>query len=97
MFEWQRHTQPQVKVPHFQDLLDFIDGRAQASESFASLKKSSKGETSNLKKSFSTFKPVTSFATSHESANQCVLCKPEKHPLYVPNSSHYPMKGNYPL
>ena len=83
MFEWQHHTQSQVNVPPFQDLLDFIDSRAQASESSIPLKKFSKWETSNLKRSFPTSKPVTSFTASHESASQCVLCKPVKHPLYA--------------
>ncbi len=32
-FEWQKHSQTQRKVPHYQDLLDFINLRAQASES----------------------------------------------------------------
>ncbi len=32
-FEWQKHSQAQSKVPHYQDLLDFINLRAQASES----------------------------------------------------------------
>ena len=36
MFEWQRHSQSQNKVPHFQELRDFIDHRAQASEVFRS-------------------------------------------------------------
>ena len=32
MFEWQRHTQSQNEVPHYRDILEFIDHRAQASE-----------------------------------------------------------------
>lgn len=33
MFEWQKHSQDKMNdVPHYQDLLDFLDLRAQASE-----------------------------------------------------------------
>ena len=32
MFEWQHHTQSQNEVPHYRDILEFIDHRAQASE-----------------------------------------------------------------
>ena len=36
LFEWQKHSQEKVEeVPHYQDILDFIDLRAQASESLA--------------------------------------------------------------
>ena len=35
-FEWQRHTQDEKEVPHFRVLLDFLDVRAQASESTTS-------------------------------------------------------------
>ena len=33
LFEWQRHTQSTVDVPPFQDILDFVDLCARASES----------------------------------------------------------------
>jgi hypothetical protein len=32
MFEWQRHSQSHSDVPHYQELLEFIDHRAQAAE-----------------------------------------------------------------
>ena len=32
MFEWQRHTQTINDLPHYQELLDFLNLRAQASE-----------------------------------------------------------------
>ena len=32
MFEWQRHTQENSDVPHYLDILEFIDLRARASE-----------------------------------------------------------------
>ena len=33
MFEWQRHSHTESDVPHYNQLLEFIDQRAQASES----------------------------------------------------------------
>ena len=32
LFEWQKYSQAKADVPHYQDLHDFIDLRAQASE-----------------------------------------------------------------
>ena len=32
LFEWQKHTQAEAEVPHYQALFDFIDLRAQDSE-----------------------------------------------------------------
>ena len=32
MFEWQKYSKDQVDVPHYQNLLDFLDLLAQASE-----------------------------------------------------------------
>ena len=52
MFEWQKHSQVATSVPHYQELLDFINLRAQASE--ISTTKSPKGE---LKKNFHVGKP----------------------------------------
>ena len=36
MFEWQKHSQANIDVPHYQDLLEFLDLRAQASETTVS-------------------------------------------------------------
>ena len=32
MFEWQKHSHDTTRVPHYQDLLEFLNVRAQASE-----------------------------------------------------------------
>ncbi len=32
MFEWQKHTQDQVDIPHYDELLEFLNLRAQAAE-----------------------------------------------------------------
>ena len=76
LFEWQRHSQSQTKVPHYLDLLTFIDLRAPASEGSAtSAFKKSKSESVSVKKSpASAWKPVTSYTSSHESVCQCILC-----------------------
>ena len=61
-------------VPYFQDILEFIDLRARASE--ATFKRAPRVETPLKKIS-------TNFAANAESSSSlCVLCKPEKHPLY---------------
>ena len=77
LFEWQKHTQDEANVPHFQALLDFIDLRAQASEvSCTALKKStpfSKRPTSR----------VAAHATTQDSNGSCPVCVTEKHLLYV--------------
>ena len=83
MFEWQRHSQSSPDVPHYKLLLEFIDLRAQASEAAVSdpTKKSFKIDPPSAKKNF---KSVASFAASaNPSPGNCVVCKSEKHPLYV--------------
>ena len=72
LFEWQKHSQPSPDVPHYEELLEFVDLRAQASEtSCATPKKKLPNR-------------VTSFAANtNSSGNNCVVCKTEKHPLYV--------------
>lgn len=76
LFEWQKYTQSVPNVPHFNDILEFIDLRARASES-TSTKRTQRVEIS---------KKVSANAasvTSSESSSQCTLCRPaEKHPLY---------------
>ena len=73
MFEWQRHSQVSTDIPHYKELLDFINLRAQASESLPL-----------YKKPLSNNKPVTSFAANaSDSSPNCIVCKTEKHPLYA--------------
>ena len=86
MFEWQKHSQSSTAVPHYQDLLEFINLRAQASETSVSesAKKQPRHESSSARKPFSSTKPVTLFATNTDSnPSQCVACETEKHPLYT--------------
>ena len=76
MFEWQKHSQDCVDVPHYQELLKFIDLRAQASESSVSdtSKKTSKDEQLPIRR---LNKQITSMVanTVDSHSNYCILCK----------------------
>ncbi len=79
MFEWQKHSQESTEIPHYKDLLEFINSRAQASECISS---ETKRVTRNESRRYPPGKSITSFAACTTDAN-CTLCKNEKHPLYV--------------
>ena len=82
MFEWQRHSQESTDVPHFSKLLEFLDLRAQASESSAPA--SHKSSSRSQHRSQHAPKPIATFATNtSDSVVNCVLCGTIKHPLYV--------------
>ena len=85
LFEWQKHSQSKAEVPHYQELLTFIDLRAQASEGSATAaSKRVRNEPAPSKKTPATGRPVASFASNHDTVSSpCVLCQNEKHPLYV--------------
>ena len=82
MFEWQKHSQGSTGVPHYEELLKFIDLRAQASEtSVAESAKRQPRYESSVRKSISSSKPVSLFANHTESTkDQCIACKADKHP-----------------
>lgn len=86
MFEWQRHSQTSVDIPPYGELLEFVNLRAQASESSTSEmpRKSTKHETPHGRKSTLPGKPIASFAASAGVPNRnCIVCKEDKHPLYA--------------
>ena len=86
MFEWQRHSQGSASVPHYKEFLDFINLRAQASETSSSdhSKRVLKGDAHPPRRQSAPGKPVMSFAASTtDPSAACVLCKTDKHPLYV--------------
>ena len=61
MFEWQKFSQASASVPHYRDLLEFLNPRAQASESsLTDVKKGSPLDPRQRKSSYN--RPVTSFA-----------------------------------
>ena len=70
---------------HYQDLLEFINLRAQTSETSVadSAKKQTKHKSLSARKLFASRKPVALFAASTDSTtNLSFACKTEKHPLY---------------
>ena len=88
MFEWQKHSQSSSDVSPYQELLEFIDLRAQASEASTSepTKKATKNESrpAFVKRGLHPSQPVASHAASADSSSGiCILCKSDKHPLYT--------------
>lgn len=84
MFEWQKFSQKSIDVPHYNELLEFLNLRAQACETYTSdTKRTPRSGAYSTKKSPSN-KSIASFtANASESVAGCILCKPEKHPLYA--------------
>ena len=68
MFEWQKQSS---NVPHYTELLGFLNLRAQASESLSG----------SQKKQSSTH--VSFAASTSDSPLSCPICKRESHPLYA--------------
>ena len=83
IFEWQKHSQEQKTTPQYEDILGFIDLRAQASETAALGKKQVKVNQTGGGKPHHSGRNVTSFATHADSKHHCVLCEPKKHLLYA--------------
>ena len=69
MFEWQRHSQDHTDVPDYQELLNFLNLRAQAAEASTEKKRVSK--------------PMNSMVMSAASTDNCISCGTEKHQLYA--------------
>ena len=74
LFEWQKHSQSDANVPHYQELLDFIDLRAEPSCA-APQKQSQLPRKPHSR--------VNSFAANSEVNSSCVICRTGKHPLYM--------------
>ena len=74
MFEWQRHSQDKAEVPSYNEILEFLDLRAQASETSLS--------SSTKKTPRKSDTPVTTFTANSQPVNRCILCSSERHPLY---------------
>ena len=83
MFEWQKHSHDTTRVPHYQDLLEFLNLRAQASETSISEQKKPRSEINTSKRSTTPGKPITSFTSTTHPVSSCILCKSERHPLYA--------------
>jgi hypothetical protein len=81
MFEWQKHSLTTSDMPHYHDILSFIDLRARASETCSSERPGKKQFT---KKYPPGGKSVVFFAAGDDSTTgNCVVCKTETHPLYM--------------
>ena len=75
LFECQKHSQTETDVPDYQDILDFIDLRAQATEASCSW---------HQKETAPTRKPhtrLTSYVANASADSNSVVCKNERHPL----------------
>ena len=88
MFEWQKHSQTSTEVPHNQDLLTFIDLRAQASETSVKGSSNQTGVATFKKGTTSNRAQHTSFVTSTPNETgmngNCIVCNDgAKHPLYA--------------
>ena len=82
IFEWRKFSQKSTDVPHYNELLEFINLRAQASKSME-VKKLPRTEHHSFRK-FYPSKAITSHAASAmNSESICVVCKTERHPLYA--------------
>ncbi len=72
-FEWHKFSQDSADVPHYATLLEFLNLRAQASESTSAVKKRPLDPLPP--------KRVTSLATILD--DRCLACRAVKHPLYA--------------
>ena len=79
MFEWQRASKEQSEVPHYSELLKFIDLRAQASETKPSAEHTKRPVKQEYKKAATPIKPVHVLTSSTDT---CIACKATKHPLH---------------
>ena len=70
-FEWQKHCQARTDMPQYGKLLDFIDLRAQASETSCPVL---------WKQPVSR---ITTFATNTGTSSNCVVCRNEEHQFYI--------------
>ena len=82
-FEWQKQGSESTTVPHYNELLEFINTRVQASESLTA---PSKGSTPFANKKQPSHKPVASYmANPSDTSPNCPICKTEKHSSTPPH------------
>ena len=87
MFEWQRHSQSSTDIPHYKDMLEFINLRVQASETLLpdTGRKSFKTDYASSSKKTMPSKSVASFTASTDTSSNCVVCKyANTHSMLVP-------------
>lgn len=83
MIEWQKASQDSVGVPHYTKLLEFLDLRAQASETYPSTQEKRVFRNDYRSTHSSSRQIVAHVGNVAESASNCVVCGTEKHPLYA--------------
>ena len=86
-FEWHKYSQDSEEVPHYAKLLEFLNLRAQASETpNAETKRNPRNDIPPSKKSNNYGsggqRPHFTSLASNVADHACVVCK-ERHPLYV--------------
>ncbi len=79
MFEWQKASQETDGIPHYDELLKFLNLRAQAAETCSSEAKKQIVSKRTSPRSVATFTVNSSDSTS---ISNCHLCKTQKHHLY---------------
>ena len=83
MFKWQKESQDSTDIPHYTKLLEFLNLRAQASESAPSeLRRIQRANNSASRKRLPS-QSMSLLTNVSETTPSCVLCKTEKHPLYA--------------
>ena len=65
LFEWQ-HSQSKAELPHYQELLTFIDLRAQGSATATAASKRVRNEPAPPKRTPATGRSIASFASNHD-------------------------------
>ena len=84
LFEWHKYTQEKVEdVPPYQDILDFLNLRAQASESLVSSTKKNSALPPGKKSTQSGHVALFAAAGTNSNRNPCIICTTERHPLYA--------------
>ena len=81
MFEWQKFSQDSKDVLHFSVMLEFLNLRAQTSESSVPGSGQKHQSEDAFVKRCSSPRSMTSYMASM--SDSCVVCKTGKHPLYA--------------
>ena len=83
LFEWQKHSQSQTDVPKYEDLLSFIDLRAQALETSHALQPRRHNKDNHKPgKHYQHSEDAPSFYSSPNPLVKCPACGADSHPLY---------------
>ena len=78
-FEWQKHNQSEVDVAHYNGLLEFINLRAQATETLSPDRPQQKEGNFTCRNR----QPHHQASFVVGASSNCTVCKSDKHPLYL--------------